>query len=144
MSAGLTLETLNTILSGTNHFEPRLKFKPRLKFFKFGLRFKYLSILKIILLHLTLLELKYTNQRENIHSITLKNIGKKTFILWEKNLKFLISSCLNQSINVLNTVINLKIKTRKTKNLWLTLLIYIYMLSIAGKRLSKIDWYNGG
>ena len=38
LCAGLNLETLNTILSGTNHiFEPRLKFMLRLKFFKFGL-----------------------------------------------------------------------------------------------------------
>ena len=35
LSAGVNLETLNTILSGM--FEPHLKFKPRLKFFKFGL-----------------------------------------------------------------------------------------------------------
>ena len=32
LSAGLNLEELDAILSGTNHFEPRLKF------FKFGLR----------------------------------------------------------------------------------------------------------
>ena len=39
LSAGLNLETLNTILSETNSiFKPRLKFKPPLKFFKFGLR----------------------------------------------------------------------------------------------------------
>jgi len=39
LSAGLNLEKLNTILSGTNYiFEQRLKFKPLLKFFKFGLR----------------------------------------------------------------------------------------------------------
>ena len=37
LSAGLNLAKSNTILSGINHFEPRLKFKPRLKFFKFGL-----------------------------------------------------------------------------------------------------------
>ena len=38
LSAGLNLETLNTILSGTNSIlEPRLKFKPRLKCFKFSL-----------------------------------------------------------------------------------------------------------
>ena len=56
LSAGLNLETLNTNLSGTKHiqnlnrildfetaeaefkeFEPRPKFKPRLKFFKFAL-----------------------------------------------------------------------------------------------------------
>ena len=36
-SAGLNLETMNTILSGTTIFEPWLKFKLRLKFFKFGL-----------------------------------------------------------------------------------------------------------
>ena len=36
-AAGLNLETLNTNLSGTNQFELRLKFKPRLKFLKFGL-----------------------------------------------------------------------------------------------------------
>ena len=35
LSAGLNLETFDTILSGTNH-KPRLKFKPPLKFFKFG------------------------------------------------------------------------------------------------------------
>ena len=35
LSAGLNLKIINTILSGT--FEPRLKFKPWLKFFKFGL-----------------------------------------------------------------------------------------------------------
>ena len=39
LSAGLNLVTLHTILRGTNIFELRLKFKPRLKFFKFGLRF---------------------------------------------------------------------------------------------------------
>ena len=35
----LNLETLNTILSGTEPtiFEPSLKFKPQLKFFNFGL-----------------------------------------------------------------------------------------------------------
>ena len=37
LSADLNLEKLNTILSGTAIFEPRLKFKPRLKFYKFGL-----------------------------------------------------------------------------------------------------------
>jgi len=36
---GLNLEKLNKILSETNYvFEPRLKIKPRLKFFRFGLR----------------------------------------------------------------------------------------------------------
>ena len=35
--AGLNLETLNTIISEPTIFEPRLKFKPWLKFFKFGL-----------------------------------------------------------------------------------------------------------
>ena len=35
LSAGLNLETFDTILSG---FKPRLKFKPPLKFFKFGHR----------------------------------------------------------------------------------------------------------
>ena len=35
LSAGLNLETFDTILSGTI-FKPRLKFKPPLKFFKFG------------------------------------------------------------------------------------------------------------
>ena len=35
LSAGVNLETLNTILSGM--FEPHLKFKPRHNFFKFGL-----------------------------------------------------------------------------------------------------------
>ena len=36
---GLNLETLNTILSGTHHYwaAARPEFKPRLKFFKFGL-----------------------------------------------------------------------------------------------------------
>ena len=38
LSDSLNLEKLNTILSGTNQLETRLKFKPRLKFFKFGLR----------------------------------------------------------------------------------------------------------
>ena len=39
LSAGLNLKTLNTILSETNHIwaGPRLKFKPQLKFFEFGL-----------------------------------------------------------------------------------------------------------
>ena len=38
LSAGLNLEKLNTILSmEPTIFEPQLKFKPRLKFFKFGL-----------------------------------------------------------------------------------------------------------
>ena len=37
LSAGLNLETLDTILSGTTIFKPRLKFKPPLKFFKFGI-----------------------------------------------------------------------------------------------------------
>ena len=37
LSAGFNLKTLNTILSGTNHIRARLKFKPRLKFFEFGL-----------------------------------------------------------------------------------------------------------
>ena len=36
LSAGLNLETFDTILSGTNHIMPRLKFKPPLKFFNFG------------------------------------------------------------------------------------------------------------
>jgi len=36
-SAGLNLETFDTLLSGTNSiFKPRLNFKPPLKFFKFG------------------------------------------------------------------------------------------------------------
>ena len=40
LSAGFNLETFNTILSGTNHiFKPQLKFKPPLRFFKFGHRF---------------------------------------------------------------------------------------------------------
>ena len=39
LSDGLNLEKLNTILSGPSIFEPRLKFKPRLKFFQFGLWF---------------------------------------------------------------------------------------------------------
>ena len=38
LSVGLNLEKLNTILSEITIFEPRLKFKPQLKFFKFGLR----------------------------------------------------------------------------------------------------------
>ena len=37
LSAGLNVEKLNTILSKTSKFERRLKFRPRLKFFKFGL-----------------------------------------------------------------------------------------------------------
>ena len=37
LSAGLNLVTLHTILRGTTIFELRLKFKPQLKFFKFGL-----------------------------------------------------------------------------------------------------------
>ena len=37
MSAGLNLEKFNTIYVEPTIFEPRLKFKPRLKFFKFGL-----------------------------------------------------------------------------------------------------------
>ena len=37
LSAGLNLETFDTILSG-NIFKPRHKFKPQLKFFKFGHR----------------------------------------------------------------------------------------------------------
>ena len=38
LSVGLNLETLNTILSGEpTIFEARLKFKPRLNLFKFGL-----------------------------------------------------------------------------------------------------------
>ena len=41
-SVGLNLETLNTILSGTTIFEPRLKIKPLLKFFKFCFWFNYL------------------------------------------------------------------------------------------------------
>ena len=44
MSAGLNLEKWNTILSGTN---PRLKFKPRLKFFNFGLGSIFKSNLRI-------------------------------------------------------------------------------------------------
>ena len=36
LSAGLDLETFDTILSVTTIFKPRLKFKPPLKFFKFG------------------------------------------------------------------------------------------------------------
>ena len=39
LSPGLNLESLNKIFEvKSNLFEPRLKFKPRLKFFKFGLR----------------------------------------------------------------------------------------------------------
>ena len=38
LSVDLNLETFDTILSGTNHIMPRLKFKPPLKFFKFGHR----------------------------------------------------------------------------------------------------------
>ena len=37
LSAGLNLETFDTILSG-NIFKPQHKFKPQLKFFKFGHR----------------------------------------------------------------------------------------------------------
>ena len=45
MSAGLNLEIF-TILSGTNSvFDPRLKFKLRLKFFKFGLKLVKISVL---------------------------------------------------------------------------------------------------
>ena len=36
LSAGLNLETFDTILNGTTIFKPRLKFKPPLKLFKFG------------------------------------------------------------------------------------------------------------
>ena len=51
LSAGLNLETLNTILSETKPtiFKPRLKFKPPLKFFKFCLGFLlYFSPKKIV------------------------------------------------------------------------------------------------
>jgi len=45
LSSGLNLEKCNIILSGINHFELRLKFKPWLKFFKFGLLFyNYLRV----------------------------------------------------------------------------------------------------
>ena len=37
LSAGLNLETFDTILSETNHNSAVVKFKPRIKFFKFGL-----------------------------------------------------------------------------------------------------------
>ena len=37
LSTGLNLEKFNTILIEPTIFEPRLKFKLRLKFFKFGL-----------------------------------------------------------------------------------------------------------
>ena len=37
LSAGLNLETFDKILSETTIIKPRLKLKPRLKFFKFGL-----------------------------------------------------------------------------------------------------------
>ena len=43
LSAGLNLEILNTILSIPTIFEPRLKFKPQLKFFKFGLHWYILQ-----------------------------------------------------------------------------------------------------
>ena len=47
-SAGLNLETFNTILSGINHIKPRLKFKPPLKFFKFGhRRSKFMHSIKL-------------------------------------------------------------------------------------------------
>ena len=36
LSAGLNLQTFNTILSEPTIIKPRLKFKPPLKFFKFG------------------------------------------------------------------------------------------------------------
>ena len=45
LSAGLNLETLNTILSETNHIWTVSQIKPRLKFFKFGLWF-FLSLFK--------------------------------------------------------------------------------------------------
>ena len=41
LSAGLNLETLNTIEVEPTIFALRLKFKPRLKFFKFGLGSDY-------------------------------------------------------------------------------------------------------
>jgi len=42
-SAGLNLETFDSILSGTNH-KPRLKFKPPLKFFGHWLTFSRLGM----------------------------------------------------------------------------------------------------
>ena len=44
LSAGLNLETIDTILSGTTIFKLRFKLKTPLKFFKFGQQF----ILKFI------------------------------------------------------------------------------------------------
>ena len=38
LCTGLNIEKFKTNLSGTIKFEPQLKFKPWLKFFKFGLR----------------------------------------------------------------------------------------------------------
>ena len=50
LSAGLNLEKCNTFLSGINHFEPRLQFKPQFKFFKFGLRFvRFVELIVIFL-----------------------------------------------------------------------------------------------
>jgi len=53
LSAGLNLEKLNTLLVEPTVVEPRLKFKPFLKFFKFDLRkyifLKNLTVLGVIL-----------------------------------------------------------------------------------------------
>ena len=43
LSAGLNLEKLNTIMDPTIN-DPRLNFKPRLKFFKFVLSLKYFLV----------------------------------------------------------------------------------------------------
>ena len=47
LSGCLNLEKLNTILSEPTTFDPRLKFKPRLKFFKFGIWMGFM-LLKLI------------------------------------------------------------------------------------------------
>ena len=73
LSAGLKLKKLNTIL-----VEPRLKFKSRLKFFKFGLRIHSLKYLGFLKSH-PLFKPLYINIK--IHNFYLKCIFKTTS-LW--------------------------------------------------------------
>ena len=47
LSAGLNLETLNTILSGTNYIWAASQFNPRLKFFKRPLNELTLQVLNL-------------------------------------------------------------------------------------------------
>ena len=70
LSAGLNLETFDTILSRTI-FKPWLKFKPPLKFFKFGHWLRNDNVAHLL--------------GRLLHKFPLKIYKVKTFVLWIKD-----------------------------------------------------------